>query len=136
MACYILLNYLYFKFELSLSGIELEIIFSAKGDIMIKKIILIGLVSSSCLLAIESENLYKFCVQCHGKHADKVAVKQSPRLSSLGEEELSVRLKKILDGSSSLSKKFITMHKIKLKYLTPGQTDEFAKYIIELKKSE
>jgi len=101
---------------------------------MTKKMILIGILASTSLLAVESEDLYRMCVQCHGMEGDKVAVKRSPRLSTLSENELSLRLKKILDGSSSMSKKFVTMHQIKLKYLAAEKTDEFAKYILNLKK--
>jgi cytochrome c553 len=71
---------------------------------------------------------------CHGKQGELVAIKSSPQLSSLGVEELSMRLKKILDGSTSLSKNYVAMHKTKLKGLAPEDTDKFAKYIVELRQ--
>ncbi|MDD2791162.1 MAG: hypothetical protein PHU40_10920 [Sulfurimonas sp.] len=89
-----------------------------------------GLVSLS---AVESETLYKECVVCHGKHAELMAIQRSPILASLSEEDLSLRLKNILDGSTSLSKSYLGMHKAKLHMLKDEETDAFAKYIIDLK---
>jgi cytochrome c553 len=99
-----------------------------------KKIILIGVMVSTALFAVQSEDQYKHCVVCHGKQGELVAIKRSPQLSSLSAEELSMRLKKILDGSTSLSKNYVAMHRTKLKNLAPEETDKFAKYIVDLKK--
>jgi cytochrome c len=102
-------------------------------DVMRKVILSVAMIATS-LFAVESAELYKHCVVCHGKQGELVAIKSSPQLSSLSEEELSLRLKNILDGSTQLSKKYVTMHKIKLQRLTPEKTDELAKYIVNLKK--
>lgn len=99
-----------------------------------KKIILSVVLVSTALFAVQSEDLYKHCMVCHGKHGELVAIKSSPQLSSLGAEELSMRLKKILDGSTSLSKNYVGMHTLKLKNLAPEDTDQFAKYIVDLKQ--
>jgi cytochrome c553 len=99
-----------------------------------KNLILVAALVASSLFAIESEDQYKHCVVCHGKQGELVAIKSSPQLSSLGEEELSLRLKKILDGSSEMSKNYVAMHRTKLKNLAPDETDKFAKYIVDLKK--
>ncbi|MBA3025473.1 MAG: c-type cytochrome [Sulfurimonas sp.] len=99
-----------------------------------KKIIIGALILSTAVFAIQSEDQYKHCVVCHGKQGELVAIKSSPKLSSLSEEELSMRLKKILDGSTSLSKNYVGMHRTKLKNLAPEDTEKFAKYIVELKK--
>jgi cytochrome c553 len=99
-----------------------------------KKIIFLAALVASSLFAIESEDQYKHCVVCHGKQGELVAIKSSPQLSLLSQEELSLRLKKILDGSTALSKNYVAMHKTKLKNLPPEETDKFAKYIVDLKK--
>jgi len=98
-----------------------------------KKIILSVAMIATSLFAVESAELFKHCVVCHGKQGELVAIKSSPKLSSLDKEELSLRLKKILDGSTLLSKKYVTMHKIKLQRLTPDKTDDLAEYIVNLK---
>ncbi|MDD2906079.1 MAG: c-type cytochrome [Sulfurimonas sp.] len=97
-----------------------------------KKIVLIFALGLLSLGAVESEKLYKHCVVCHGKQGELVAIKSSPKLASLGQAELSARLKKVLDGSTSLSQNYLAMHQVKMKNLTPQETDAFAKYITEL----
>ena len=99
-----------------------------------KKLVLLVALISTASYAIESEKLYKHCVVCHGKNGDREAIKRSPQLSLLTKEELSLSLKKILDGSTSLYKNYVAMHKVKLKNLASQDTDEFAKYIVNLKK--
>jgi cytochrome c553 len=99
-----------------------------------KKIILSVVIVSTALFAMPSEDQYKHCVVCHGKQGELVAIKSSPQLSSLGVEELSMRLKNILDSSTSLSKNYVAMHKTKLKNLAPEDMDKFAKYIVELRQ--
>lgn len=99
-----------------------------------KKILLLAAIVSTALFAINSEDQYKHCVVCHGKQGELVAIKKSPQLSSLGVEELSMRLKNILDGSTSMSKNYVAMHRTKLKNLAPEDTDKFAKYVVELKQ--
>ena len=101
---------------------------------MVKKVILLAALVWTASFALESEKLYKHCVVCHGEKGDRKAIKSSPQLSLLSEDELSLSLKKILDGSTPLYKNYVAMHKIKLKHLAPNDTDEFAKYIINLKK--
>ena len=101
---------------------------------MVKKVILLAALVSTASFALESEKLYKHCVVCHGVEGDSRAIKRSPQLSLLSEDELALSLKKILDGSTSLYKNYVVLHKIKLKSLSPEDTGEFAKYIINLKK--
>jgi cytochrome c553 len=99
-----------------------------------KKTVLLALMLSTAVFAVQSEELYKHCVVCHGKQGELVAIKNSPQLSSLSEEELSSRLKKIVDGSTPISKNYFAMHTLKLKNLAPQEMDIFAKYIVDLKK--
>lgn len=99
-----------------------------------KKTVLWALLLSTTVFAVQSEDLYKHCAVCHGKQGELIAIKSSPQLSSLSEEELSTKLKKIIDGSTSISKNYLAMHTLKLKNLTPQEADIFAKYIVDLKK--
>ena len=99
-----------------------------------KKLLLTLVLSSVSLLAFESANAYKSCVVCHGKHGGLVAVKTSPKLASLSEADLAKRLMSIKNGSTTISKNFLPMHKIKLKNLEEGNVQEFAKYIVNLKQ--
>ena len=101
---------------------------------VMKKIILLAALVSTASFALESEKLYKHCVVCHGEEGDRRAIKRSPQLSLMSEDELSLSLKKILDGSTSLYKNYVVMNKIKLKSLNPEDTGKFAKYIKNLKK--
>ena len=101
---------------------------------MVKKVILLVALLSTSSYALESEKLYKHCVVCHGENGDRTAIKRSPKLSLLSEEDLSLRLTKILDGSTPLYRNYVAIHKIKLKHLSPEDTDAFAKYIVNLKK--
>lgn len=101
-----------------------------------KNILFLVVLVSTALFAIESEDQYKHCIVCHGKQGELIAIKSSPQLASLSEGDLSLRLKKILDGSTTLSTNYLAMHRIKLKNLAPTETDKFARYIIGLKNKE
>lgn len=108
---------------------------SERGKLsMVKKVILLVALVCTSSFALESEKLYQHCVVCHGEQGDRRAIKRSPQLSLMTQEELSLSLKKILDGSTTLYKNYVVMHKIKLKSLSAEDTDVFAKYIIDLKK--
>jgi len=85
------------------------------------------------LSAVEGEVVYKKCAMCHGKQGEKVALQSSPRLNTLNEEELSGKLKALLNGSSSVDKRYVGMHKAKLKGVREEDTPAIAKYILSLK---
>ena len=97
-----------------------------------KKLLL--LFSSISLLAFDGAKMYKSCVVCHGKQGELVAVKTSPKLASLSQEDLASKLRSIQDGSTTLSKNFLHMHKIKLKNLDENGMQKFAKYIVTLRQ--
>ena len=98
-----------------------------------KKSLLIVVLCTLTLSAVESAKVYKQCTMCHGKHGEKVAMKSSPKLSSLESNDLASRMKAIADGSSNMSKKYLGMHQSKLKKVDARDMDTFTAYIIGLK---
>jgi len=98
-----------------------------------KKVVILLIVSSLTLIAFDGEKVYKQCAMCHGKKAEKVAVKSSPILNILSEEELSMKLSKLVDGSSNISSQYLGMHKSKLKGVNKEDIPEMSKYILNLK---
>ena len=98
-----------------------------------KKSLLILMMCSSVLSAVDSAKVYKQCAMCHGKKGEKVAMKSSPKLNTLAQEELSTSLKALIDGTSTVSSKYLGMHKKKLKKVTLDDTGVFAQYILDLK---
>jgi len=116
-----------YRFKMGLGGLECRF-----G--VIEKVILSAALVCTSSFALESEKLYKHCVVCHGEKGDRKAIKRSPQLSLLTKGELSLSLKKILDGSTPLYRNYVAMHKVKLKHLNPEDTDAFASYIVSLKK--
>ncbi|MBU1659262.1 c-type cytochrome [bacterium] len=98
-----------------------------------RKIVAVLVLSSLSLLAFDNEKIYKECSMCHGKNGDKTALNSSPQLSSLSEEELTVKLKRILDGTSEISKKYLSLHKMKLKSVSEDDVAGFASHIHNLK---
>lgn len=99
-----------------------------------KKLLPVLLFGCASLLAFDSARVFKPCMFCHGKQGELVAVKSSPVLASLSEDELATRLLNIKKGSTDMSPKFVKMHEVKLKYLKEENVQEFAKYIVSLKK--
>ena len=96
------------------------------------KIVLILLVSSLALMAFDGKKVYKQCAMCHGKKGEKVAMKSSPKLNTLSQEQLVTSLKTLLDGSSTVSSKYLGLHKKKLKKVQPKDVETFARYISDL----
>ncbi|WP_372999269.1 hypothetical protein [Sulfurimonas sp.] len=100
-----------------------------------KKMLGLLVLSSLTLLAFESEEVYKNCIMCHGKKADKKAISSSVKLALLSQESLAEKLKNIIDDSSSMSKIYTKMHKTKLKDIqSENGVRKFANYIIGLKE--
>ncbi len=98
-----------------------------------KKTVLLLIMSSVALMAFDGKSAYKQCAMCHGKKGEKVALKSSPKLNALTQEELSLSLKALIDGTSTVSSKYLGMHQKKLKKVTVDDTDAFAQYILDLK---
>ncbi len=98
-----------------------------------KKTVLILLAASLTLSAFDAEGVYKKCAMCHGKKGEKIALKTSPQLNTLSEEQLSTALKAILDGSSAISSRYLGMHQAKLKGVREDDVAILSKYILSLK---
>ena len=98
-----------------------------------KKSLLLLMMCSLVLSATDSSKVYKQCAMCHGKKGEKVAMKTSPKLNSLSQEQLTTSLKALLDGSSTVSSKYLGLHKKKLKKVKPEDVELFAQYISDLK---
>jgi len=98
-----------------------------------KKSLLIIMLCSLTLSAVESAKVYKQCTMCHGKHGEKVAMKASPKLSALEVSDLRARMEAIKVGSSSISKKYLGMHQSKLKKVDEVELEPLAEYITSLK---
>ena len=98
-----------------------------------KKIVLLFIMSSVVLMAFDGKSAYKQCGMCHGKKGEKVALKSSPKLNTLTQEKLSSSLKALIDGTSTVSSKYLGMHQKKLKKVTVDDTGVFAQYILDLK---
>ena len=98
-----------------------------------KKSLLLLMLCTLSLSAVESAKVYKQCTMCHGKHGEKVAMKSSPKLSTLEVNDLASRMKVIKDGSSTMSKKYLGMHQAKFKKVDMKEIDALAEYIVSLK---
>jgi len=98
-----------------------------------KKSLVLVMLCTLTLSALDNAKVYKQCTMCHGKHGEKVAMKSSPKLSSLEVNDLASRMKMIADGSSSMSKKYRGMHQSKLKKVGITEIDALAAFIVELK---
>ena len=98
-----------------------------------KKTVLLLMLGSLALSAFDGAKVYKQCAMCHGKKAEKVALKTSPKLNTLTQEQLATSLKALMDGSSTVSSKYLGMHQKKLKKVTADDTGAFAQYILDLK---
>jgi len=97
-----------------------------------KKIVFLLMLSSLALMAFDAKKSYKQCAMCHGKKGEKVAMKSSPKLNSLSQEQLTSSLKSLLDGSSTVSSKYLGLHKKKLKKVKLEDVETFARYISDL----
>ena len=98
-----------------------------------KKIALLLMVGSLVLSAFDGAKVYKQCAMCHGKQGEKIALKTSPQLNTMGEDQLATSLNSIIDGSSSVAKKYLKMHQKKLKGVSLDDTEVMANYIAALK---
>lgn len=56
-----------------------------------------------------------------------------PWLNTLTQDQLRISLKVFMDGTSTVSSKYLGMHKKKLKKVTADDTGTFAQYILGLK---
>ncbi|MEN8303768.1 MAG: c-type cytochrome [Campylobacterota bacterium] len=101
-----------------------------------RKVVSLLVISSLTLIAFDGEKAYKQCAMCHGKKAEKVAVNSSPVLNTLSEEKLSSRLNEIVDGSTDMAKRFVSMHQAKLKGVSKEEIGLMSKYIINLRDKE
>lgn len=90
------------------------------------------MMGSLALLAFDGKSVYKQCAVCHGKQGEKVALKASPQLNTLSEEHLAARIKALLDGSSTISSKYLGMHQKKLKDVGADDAALLAQYILTL----
>lgn len=99
-----------------------------------KKIVGLLVVSSLSLFALNSEEVYKNCVMCHGKKSDKIALNSSPRLSTLNEDVLLEKLKRIISNTSTISPRYINMHRTKLKTVEADDVEKFANYVFKLRE--
>ena len=95
--------------------------------------LLLIMLCSLTLSAVESAKVYKQCTMCHGKHGEKAAMKTSPKLSSLEVSELRERMMAIKVGSSTISKKYLGMHQSKLKKVNETELEPLSEYITSLK---
>ena len=96
------------------------------------KIVLILVMSSLALMAFDGKKAYKQCAMCHGKKGEKVAMKSSPKLNALSQDQLVISIKALLNGSSTVSSKYLGLHKKKLKKVKLVDVDTFARYISDL----
>ena len=98
-----------------------------------KKVVLLLMMSSLTLMAFDAKSTYKQCAMCHGKKAEKVAMKTSPKLNTFTQEQLVLSIVGLKDGSSSVSSKYLGVHKKKLKKVEADNVEAFAAYILGLK---
>ena len=98
-----------------------------------RKIVLILMMSSLALMAFDGKKAYKQCAMCHGKKGEKIAMKSSPKLNALSQGQLATSIKALLDGSSTVSSKYLGVHQKKLKKVKPEDVETFAEYISGLK---
>jgi len=98
-----------------------------------KKSLLLIILCSLSLSALDSAKIYKQCAMCHGKHGEKVAMNSSPKLKELSEEKLTTSLKMMIDGTSTIPSKYLGMHQKKLKKVSADNLAEMVTYILELK---
>ncbi len=99
-----------------------------------KKIAAVLLMSSLTLFAFDADQVYKKCAMCHGKQGEKVALKTSPILNTLSEEQLVTALSAMLDGSSTISSRYLSMHQAKLKGVRTEDTGALSQYIANLRQ--
>lgn len=97
-----------------------------------KKSVLLLLAVSLTLSAFDADSVYKKCAMCHGKKGEKIALNTSPQLNTLSEERLSTALKTMLDGSSTISTRYLGMHQAKLKGVREDDVAALANYILKL----
>ncbi|MEN8147225.1 MAG: c-type cytochrome [Campylobacterota bacterium] len=98
-----------------------------------RKTVLLLMAGSLALSAFDGASAYKKCAMCHGKKGEKVALKTSPVLNTLSEDQLTTSVKAIIDGSSRVSKKYLGMHQKKLKGVGIDDAQKLADHIVKLK---
>ena len=97
-----------------------------------KKTVLLLMISSLTLFAFDANKVYKKCAMCHGNAGEKVALKTSPVINTLSQEELVTAISAMLDGSSSISSRYLGMHQAKLKGVGMDNVEHMAEYITTL----
>ena len=98
-----------------------------------KKIVILMTMGALALSAFDSAAVYKKCAMCHGKKGEKVALKTSPKLNTLSEEQITAGITALLDGSSKVSSRYLGMHQAKLKGVKTDDASMLAQYILTLK---
>jgi cytochrome c553 len=101
-----------------------------------KKILVLLALGSLALMAVDNAKAYQNCVMCHGKKGEKIALNSSPQLASLTQEKLRNSIGAIIDGTSKISKRYLSMHQTKLKDVSQreDETQAFSEYIFNLKQ--
>ena len=100
-----------------------------------KKTLILLMLCSVVLSAFEGEKAYKSCAMCHGKDAKRRAHKKSAVIASFSEEELTRRLQALIDGSSTMPRQFLNLHKTKLKSagINRDNAGDLSHHILNLK---
>jgi len=98
-----------------------------------KKTVSLLLASAVTLSAFDAEGVYKKCAMCHGNHGEKVALNTSPKLNSLDQTQLETAIKAMLEGSSTISSRYLGMHQAKLKGVRTDDVPALSEYILTLK---
>jgi len=100
-----------------------------------KRIAVVFIIGTLSLFAFDGAKSYKNCVMCHGKDAQKTAMKGAFKLSSSNQVELTGKLNGIVNGTSEIPKNFFNLHqaKFKLAGITTDNSNMMAEYILGLK---
>ncbi len=98
-----------------------------------KKSVLLLLAASLTLSAFDAEGVYKKCAMCHGKKGEKIALNTSPQLNTLDQVQLETAIGQMLDGSSTISSRYLGMHQAKLKGVREDDVAALSSYILNLK---
>ncbi len=98
-----------------------------------KKIVLLLTLGALALSAFDGASIYKKCAMCHGKKGEKIALKTSPKLNTLSEEQMTTSIRAFLDGTSKVSSRYLGMHQAKLKGVDADDAAALAQHILTLK---
>ncbi len=98
-----------------------------------KKAVVLLVMGTMVLSAFDGTSAYKKCAMCHGKKGEKVALKTSPKLNTLSEEQITASIRAFLDGTSNVSSRYLAMHQAKLKDVNADDAAALAQHILTLK---